>query len=406
MQSATNTKRVEPAEIPLSKIEPHPANPRDTINQIDTERLATSMSREGQLQRAVVRPLDDGKYQLIAGSRRYAAAKAANLKTLAVDVRHNVTDEDAVAMMVVENLREFRRDFHPIENARALRLLTTPVGEGGAGKSVKEVAAMLGKSPGVINRHLRLLKLTEPWRSRVARREINTKCGDAIVPHLDRPEVLAAIEDDFQRNPDEFSTDVRFVKRVAFIAEQFGVLSKEAQRAKRQKEHDPAELAGKTIDTKRAIARFFGVTKAAVDYWCKKGAPIVSGEPNDLGEIAAWVQQNTRPPAGADDAEDDARRQRILAGGDATGDAAANDAGDNDTRDDAARSAADKKRRAAPVRLVDGGPKPEPQTLLSYGDLVALIEPYADDPPTLRMIRDHINELLESSAKGALSDAT
>lgn len=274
----------EPREVPIDKIDLHGLNPRGTLDPMDIERLAASLDREGLLQRPIVRPKAGGRYELIAGSRRYHAARAAGWQSLPVEVR-DVGDADAAQYLVVENL--LRKNLNPIEKAKAVKLLLTPAAEGGAGSTTNEVAAMLGKSADAVNKQLRLLKLPEPWRSRVAEGKIDSQSGIVLAPYVDQPHILAAIDDDLRRNPELWEGQHNFRKRVVLIAEKLGALT---NRVKRAELVERAGDATGTVHSLSKVAKHFRVNKNTVLQWKAAGAPL-NEAPYDLAAIAAWLKQ-------------------------------------------------------------------------------------------------------------------
>lgn len=142
----------EPIEIEIDKINDDAFMIRAELNDIDG--LAYSIKSLGLLEPLVLRPWRDGKYQLIAGHRRYKAClKAGMTKVKAIIV--DVSDKDAFLMALVENVQ--RKSLNPIEEAIAYRNYVHKKGWGG----VSELAKNIGKSPSYISTMMRLLDLPE-----------------------------------------------------------------------------------------------------------------------------------------------------------------------------------------------------------------------------------------------------
>ena len=140
----------KPAEVALNLIDPNPNQPRKHFNEEAIDELAESIKLHG-----VVQPLvlckKDGRYFIIAGERRYRAAKRAGLKTVPA-VLKNYTDQQIAEVALIENLQ--REDLNPIEASEAVRELMTR-----HGFTQEQVAERIGKSRSAVANMLRLLTL-------------------------------------------------------------------------------------------------------------------------------------------------------------------------------------------------------------------------------------------------------
>lgn len=140
-------------ELALNTVQPGPYQPRQKFPQEELERLADSIKVQGILQPIVVRPLENNKYEIIAGERRYRAAKIAGLEKVPAVIK-KVEKEAAMAMALIENIQ--REDLNPLEEAMALDKLS---------KELKwthiQVAEAIGKSRVSVTNSLRLLSLCE-----------------------------------------------------------------------------------------------------------------------------------------------------------------------------------------------------------------------------------------------------
>lgn len=143
-----------PLEVPLDAIVPNRRQPRESFEEEALEELAASIREHGILQPLLVRPLGDGRYELIAGERRWRAAQRAGLATVPVLTR-SATGQAALEMALVENVQ--REDITPLECARAYRALIDEFG-----MTQEQVAAKVGKSRAAVANALRLLKLPAP----------------------------------------------------------------------------------------------------------------------------------------------------------------------------------------------------------------------------------------------------
>lgn len=141
-----------PRSLPLAAITPNADQPRKNFNEESLQELADSIRRQGILQPLLVRPLGDG-YQLVAGERRWRAARLAGLGKVPVIIRV-MDDRDVMAAALIENLQ--REDLNPVEEARALAKLQETLE-----LTQDALASRLGKSRPAIANALRLLRLSQ-----------------------------------------------------------------------------------------------------------------------------------------------------------------------------------------------------------------------------------------------------
>jgi ParB/RepB/Spo0J family partition protein len=203
--------------LPLASIDAHPDNPRENWESQQIEPLARSIDEHGLVQPIIVRPhpTRSGRYQLVAGERRVRAAIVANRKTIPAIVR-KLSDGDALGAMLAENLQ--RKNLNPLEIARLLHKLCTPIAEGGAGYRQARVARIVGKSRSHVSNLLRLLRLPDAWKRKLAAGEIKLKSAIAIVGYVDRPEVLSAVERDMAAKPWAWKSARDFDRNLAIVA--------------------------------------------------------------------------------------------------------------------------------------------------------------------------------------------
>jgi ParB family chromosome partitioning protein len=149
--------------VPLDRIEPNPAQPRMIIDPAALRELAASVREHGVLQPVLVRPLDDGRYQLIAGERRWRAARLAQQATVPAMIEE-IDDDTALEISIIENLQ--REDLSPLEEAEMYRRMTVE-----HGYSVRKLAQKLGKDKGYIENRLRLSDAPAEVRDLVATRK-------------------------------------------------------------------------------------------------------------------------------------------------------------------------------------------------------------------------------------------
>ena len=139
-------------DVPIGEIQPNPLQPRRQFGKGALEELAGSIRTHGLLQPVVVSRAPGGGYYLIAGERRWRAAKLAGLDRIPVVLRDDLGDADRLALALIENLQ--REDLTPIEEARAYHHLRAELG-----LSQEEIASRVGKDRSTVANALRLLQL-------------------------------------------------------------------------------------------------------------------------------------------------------------------------------------------------------------------------------------------------------
>jgi len=175
------------AHVPVDAVHPNPRQPRRRIDGEAVSGLAESISQQGVIQPVVVRPRAAGGWELIAGERRWRAAREAGLKTVPALVRH-ADDRDSLLLALVENVA--REQLSPVEEARAYSVLMDEFV-----LTLGEVAERVGRSkPSVANR-LRLLDLSDDVLGMVERGELSEGHARAVlaVPDQDDRRALASL---------------------------------------------------------------------------------------------------------------------------------------------------------------------------------------------------------------------
>ncbi len=139
-----------PTTVPIETISPNRYQPREIFDQDAIDQLAESIKNQGLLQPLLVRSAADG-YELIAGERRFRAAKLAGLREVSVQIRE-VDDREALELAIVENVQ--REDLNPVEEARAYQRLARDFD-----MTQDDVALRVGKTRAAISNSIRLLQL-------------------------------------------------------------------------------------------------------------------------------------------------------------------------------------------------------------------------------------------------------
>ncbi len=134
--------------VPVERIDPNPEQPRLTFDPETLNELAASITEHGVLQPILVRPGATGRYQLVAGERRWRASKIAGLKEIPALIEE-IDDDTAMEIAIIENLQ--REDLSPLDEALMYERMTSD-----HGYSVRRLAQKLGKDKGYIENRLRL----------------------------------------------------------------------------------------------------------------------------------------------------------------------------------------------------------------------------------------------------------
>ncbi len=145
--------------LPIGEIEPDRSQPRRVFDEIALGELANSIREHGVLQPLLVRPVSDGSYRIVAGERRWRAAREAGLTEVPVVIKA-LTDAEAAEIALVENLQ--REDLNAIEEAEGIRRLMDEFG-----MTQERTAERLSKSRPAVANALRLLSLPEAVRQYV-----------------------------------------------------------------------------------------------------------------------------------------------------------------------------------------------------------------------------------------------
>ncbi|HYV15222.1 MAG TPA: ParB/RepB/Spo0J family partition protein [Conexibacter sp.] len=159
--------------IPIELIGPSPHQPRKRFDEEALAALASSLEARGVLQPVLVRPLAGGRYELIAGERRWRAAGLAGLEQIPAIVRH---DDDAASLelAVIENMA--REDLNPVEEARACAALADELG-----LTREEIGKRIGRSRVAVSNLVRLLDLPDDALDLLERGELSEGHGRALL---------------------------------------------------------------------------------------------------------------------------------------------------------------------------------------------------------------------------------
>src|SRR3954467_2726993 len=165
-------------ELEVTQIEPNPDQPRATFDTAALDALAGSIGSVGLLQPLIVRPLDDGRYELVAGERRWRPAQKAGIDRVPAVVRNSPEDERLQAALIENMVRE---DLNPIEEARACASLVDDLGI-----SKEELARRVGRSRAAISNLIRLLDLPDAVLTLLEGGDLTEGHGRAILQVSDQ----------------------------------------------------------------------------------------------------------------------------------------------------------------------------------------------------------------------------
>ncbi len=195
-------------ELPLLSITPCASQPRKYFNDEQLKELASSIQEKGIIQPLVVRPIggsDSGKYEIVAGERRWRAAKMLGLENVPAVVRA-YSDSDAMTIALIENIQ--RENLNPIEEAEAFALLKEQYS-----LSQEELARNLGKSRSALANALRLLNLPKEMRELIFEGKISAAHGRTLLALHDE-----ALQNELANRIINYNLSVRDVENIVEYA--------------------------------------------------------------------------------------------------------------------------------------------------------------------------------------------
>ena len=169
-------------EVSVDLIDPNPYQTRRQINEVSLAELTESIRASGVVQPVVLRPSVNGRFQLVAGERRWLASKRAGKATVPAVVRQ-ISNEQAMEITIIENLQ--REDLNPMEQARAFERLSREFG-----LTQEQIAARTGKDRASIANFIRLLKLPDLLQEALESGAISFGHGKVLVGLVGFPEHL------------------------------------------------------------------------------------------------------------------------------------------------------------------------------------------------------------------------
>jgi ParB family chromosome partitioning protein len=175
-----------PRSLRLAVLQPGKYQPRTRMDEGSLYELAESIKAQGVMQPILVRPVGEGRYEIIAGERRSRAAKLAGLDEVPVLVK-DVPDEAAAAMALIENIQ--REDLNPLEEAQGIARLVNEFH-----LTHEQAAQAVGRSRSAASNLLRLLNLAEPVQQMLMAGDIDMGHARALLPLEGAQQILVAAE--------------------------------------------------------------------------------------------------------------------------------------------------------------------------------------------------------------------
>jgi ParB family transcriptional regulator, chromosome partitioning protein len=222
--------------LPIDEVAPNPAQPRTVFGRERLEELATSIRANGIIQPLIVRRVGEG-YQIVAGERRWRAARIAGLKEVPVIVQE-IADPKMLELALIENIQ--REDLNPIETAHAYDRLGRELG-----LSQEEIGKRTGKDRTSITNMVRLLRLPDDVQQLVAERRLKMGHARAIL-------ALPSVEEQIRLAEKAAAQDLSVRQVETLVQESTSEQPKRDGRAKREASQDP-NVAAAVGEMERAL---------------------------------------------------------------------------------------------------------------------------------------------------------
>jgi ParB family chromosome partitioning protein len=230
--------RAELRTLPVELVVPNPKQPRRSFDQDALQALAGSIADRGVLQPILVRPLPGGRYELVAGERRWRATQLAGLTEVPALVQER-DDATTLQAALIENMA--RADLNPVEEARAVSALVEDMG-----LTREAVGTMVGRSRVAISNLLRILDLPDDALDLIGEGRLTEGHGRAL---------LLADGHDVRRDLARQASDEGWSVRVL---EQRARVAGTGSRAKRSREVAPADQVAAAVDLSERLGRVMG----------------------------------------------------------------------------------------------------------------------------------------------------
>jgi ParB family chromosome partitioning protein len=179
--------QVEEDKIPVGQIFHSPLQPRNKIKEEDLKELVASIKQNGILQPVLLRKIDDGRYELVYGHRRYEAAKRAGLAEIPAVFRR-LSDREVLEIAIIENIQ--REDLNPVDEANAYYKLNVEFN-----LTQVEIAERVGKARTTVTNKMRLLSLPEEVKRALSENKITEGHARALLALEDKNKILKELKD-------------------------------------------------------------------------------------------------------------------------------------------------------------------------------------------------------------------
>ena len=211
-------------ELKLDDLSPNPYQPRRSFDEASLNELAESVKSHGVIQPIVARRVSGGRYQIIAGERRWRAARLAGLSTVPAVIKE-MDDSAMMQVALIENLQ--RQDLNPIEEALAYRKLMD-----GFGLTQEDVSSAVGRSRPAIANSVRLLNLPPAVQDHIAEKRLSVGHARCLLT-IENPDVQAKLADHIV----QAGLNVRQAERV--VRDISSNVSRETKRSDESSDADP-----------------------------------------------------------------------------------------------------------------------------------------------------------------------
>ncbi len=249
----------EVVDISVDLIDMNPYQPRTTFNEEDLKQLSASIIEKGELQALVVRKQDE-RYEMVAGERRYRAAKKAGLSTVPCIVRH-LTNRQAAEIALIENLQ--RKDLDYLEEAEGYQRIIHEFS-----LTQEELAKRIGKSQSAIANKLRLLKLPEELRRNIPREIITERHARALLALPNKEAQISVMEKIYKNSLTVKETE----EMVKIILRDLGPWDKDDEK-------------GKVVKVLKDMRLFLNSIRSVVKELRKTGTDVVIKEREEEGFV-------------------------------------------------------------------------------------------------------------------------
>jgi ParB family chromosome partitioning protein len=261
-----------PQEVPIENIDANPYQTRRRINEQALDELAESIRASGVVQPVILRPMASGRFQLVAGERRWLASKRAGRTTVPAVIRQ-ISNEQALEITIIENLQ--REDLNPVEQAHAFERLSREFN-----MTQEQIATRTGKDRASIANFIRLLKLPESIQSAMEEGSLSFGHGKVLL-------ALAGFPEHLERAAREIMEKKLSVRQTEELVAK--LLNPQAEEQRQEK---PVKLLDPNVrDAQRSLEMALGVKVEIQDRKGKGKIVLKYGSLEDFDRIVEALAQ-------------------------------------------------------------------------------------------------------------------